>query len=137
MPHYIDVFISPIRDNPIAQTLTVGLFVLAALDVIFGVVNAWFIQHNFRSHEFRKGIVRKLGNFGMLVMAIVLDGLLLGGLDLGFQPLYIAVATMLTLMEVASLLEIFAAMHPELADTEIYRMLKRGKGQRVEDGGNA
>lgn len=127
MPHYIDVFLSPIRDNPIAQTLTVGLFILAALDVIFGVVNAWFIQRDFASHELRKGIIRKLGNFGLLVMAIILDGLLLGGLDLGFQPLYVAVATMLVLMEVASLLEIFAEMHPELADSEIYKMLRRGK----------
>ena len=127
MPPFIDVFLSPIRDNTVAQTLTVGLFILAAMDVLFGVINAWFIQRDFASHELRKGIIRKLGNFGMLVMAIILDGLLLGGLDLGFQPLYIAVATMLVLMEVASLLEIFAAMHPELADTEIYKMLTRGK----------
>ena len=129
MPVYFDVFLAPIRDNQVAQTLTVGLFILAAMDVLFGVINAWFMQRNFSSHELRKGIIRKLGNFGMLVMAIVLDGLLLGGFDLGFQPLYVAVASMLVLMEVASLLEIFAAMHPELADTELYKMLKRGKEQ--------
>ena len=133
LPPYLDVFLSPIRDNQIAQTLTVGLFVLAALDVLFGVINAWFMQRNFASHELRKGIIRKLGNFGMLVVAIILDGLLLGGLDLGFQPLYVAVATMLVLMEVASLLEIFASMHPELADTEIYKMLKRGKERNAEE----
>lgn len=132
MPHYIDVFISPIRDNEVAQVITVGLLLLAALDVILGVVNAWFIQHDFASHEFRKGIIRKLGNLAMLVVALVLDGLLLGGLDLGFQPLYVAVGVMLALMEVASILEIVAQMHPELADTEVYKMLKRGKG-----GGNA
>ena len=129
LPPYLDVFLAPIRDNQIAQTLTVGLFVLAALDVLFGVINAWFMQRN----ELRKGIIRKLGNFGMLVVAIILDGLLLGGLDLGFQPLYVAVATMLVLMEVASLLEIFASMHPELADTEIYKMLKRGKERNAEE----
>lgn len=132
MPPYIDVFLSPIRDNPVAQTLTVGLFILAALDVIMGVCNAFFIQRNFASHELRRGIIRKMANFGLLLTAIVLDGLLLGGLDLGFQPLYVAVATMLALMEVASLLEIFAEMHPELADSEIYKMFRRGKGKSNE-----
>ena len=127
MPPYIDVFLAPIRDNPVAQTLTIGLFLLAALDVLMGIANAWFIQRDFCSHELRQGIVRKLGNFGLLVVAVVLDGLLLGGLDLGFQPLYVAVATMLVLMEVASLLEIFAQMHPELAETDVYKMLRRGK----------
>jgi len=127
MPPYIDVFLAPIRDNQVAQTLTVGLFALAALDVLMGMACAFFIERNFASHALRKGIIRKLGNFGLLVVAIVLDGMLLGGLDLGFQPLYVAVATMLVLMEVASLLEIFARMHPELADTEVYKMLRRGK----------
>ena len=132
MPHYIDVFIAPVRDNPVAQTLTVGLMALAALDVLMGVANAWFVQHDFQSHELREGVVRKLANMGLLVMAMILDGLLLGGLDLGFQPLYVAVASLLALMEVASLLEIFAQTHPELADSEIYRML--GRGKEVENG---
>lgn len=132
LPSYLDVFLAPIRDNQIAQTLTVGLMMLAALDVAMGVINAWFIQHNFASHALREGIVRKLANLGLLVVALILDGLLLGGLDLGFQPLYVSVATMLALMEVASLLEIFAEMHPELSDTEIYKMLKRGKTNSEE-----
>lgn len=128
LPPYIDHFLAPIRDNPVAQTLTVGLLLLAALDVLMGVANAWAFRHDFRSHEFRKGIIRKLANCGLMVMALVLDGLLLGGLDLGFQPVYVAVGAALALMEVASLLELFAQMHPELADSEVYRMLKRGKG---------
>lgn len=127
MPYYIDVFISPIRDNPIAQTLTIGLLLLALLDVLMGVANAWFIQRTFQSHEFRKGIIRKLANCGLMVVALILDGLLLGGLNLGFQPIYVTVGSALALMEVASLLEIFAQMHPELADSEIYGMLRRGK----------
>jgi 2-C-methyl-D-erythritol 4-phosphate cytidylyltransferase len=47
--------------------------------------------------------------------------------ELGLAPLYIAVGTCLALMEVASLLEIFAEIHPELTDSEIYKMLSRGK----------
>lgn len=127
LPPYLDVFLSPIRDNTVAQTLTVGLFILAALDVLMGVGNAWFVQRNFRSHALREGIIRKLANFGLMLMALVLDGMLLGGLNLGFQPLYISVCSALALMEVASLLEIFAEMHPGLANSEVYRMLRRGK----------
>lgn len=132
MPQYVDVFISPIRDNPTAQVLTVGLLLLALLDVIMGAANAWFFQRNFQSHEFRKGIIRKLANCGLMVVALIMDGMLLGGLDLGFQPIYVTVGVALALMEVASLLEIFAQMHPELADSEIYRMLKRGKDKADE-----
>ena len=131
MPTYIDVFIAPIRDNPIAQTLTVGLLVLALLDVLMGVINAWGIQHDFTSHQFRKGIIRKLANCGRMVVALVLDGLLLGGLNLGFQPIYVSVGTALALMEVASLLEIFAEMHPELVDSDVYKMLSHGKSDSM------
>lgn len=127
MPPYIDHFLAPIRDNPVARTLTVGLLVLALLDVLMGVACAWFINRDFQSHEFRRGIIRKMANCGLMVMALVLDGLLLGGLNLGYQPIYVTVGAALALMEVASLLEIFAQMHPELADSEIYKMLKRGK----------
>lgn len=132
MPQYVDVFISPIRDNPTAQVLTVGLLLLALLDVIMGAANAWFFQRNFQSHEFRKGIIRKLANCGLMVVALIMDGMLLGGLDLGFQPIYVTVGVALALMEVASLLEIFAQMHPELADSEIYRMLRHGKDKTDE-----
>lgn len=132
MPQYVDVFIAPIRDNPTAQVLTVGLLLLALLDVIMGAANAWFFQRNFQSHEFRKGIIRKLANCGLMVVALIMDGMLLGGLDLGFQPIYVTVGVALALMEVASLLEIFAQMHPELADSEIYRMLRRGKDKADE-----
>lgn len=127
LPPYLDVFLAPIRDSGAAQTLTFGLMILAALDVLMGMANAFFVQRDFASHTLRQGIVRKLANLGLLVVADILDGFLLGGLSLGFQPLYISVATMFALMEVWSLLEIFAEIHPELADSEIYRMLRRGK----------
>lgn len=133
LPDFIDVFIAPIRDNEVAQVLTIALLFLAALDTIMGVVNAWSIQHDFQSHEFRKGIIRKLANCGLMVMALVLDGLLLGGLDLGWQPLYVAVGGSLAVMEVASILEIWAEIHPEMMDSEIYRMLSRGKGKSHDD----
>lgn len=136
MPVYLDVFLSPIRDNQAAQILTVGLLILAALDVLMGMACAFFIERNFSSHVLRRGIIRKLANFGLLIVALVFDGLLLGGLNLGYQPLYVAVASMLALMELWSLLEIFAKMHPELEHSDIYRMMRRGKDGGAADAGD-
>lgn len=113
--------------DPQAQTAIIALCILGLLDVLFGVINAMFIQHDFSSHEFRSGLIRKLSNLGMVVVADVIDAMLLGGLELGFQPVLLTIAVSLSLMEVWSLLEIYAEMHPEISDTEWYRMLLRSK----------
>ena len=119
-------FIMPIMDDK-AQVAVIGLLILAAMDVIFGVLNAWFIQHDFSTHEFRQGLIRKLGNLGIVVMADVIDAMLLGGLELGYQPVLMAVCVALILLEIGSLLEIFAEMHPEISDSPWYQMLARSK----------
>lgn len=121
-----DFFIAPIMDSQ-AQTAIIALCILGLLDVLFGVVNAMFIQHDFSSHEFRAGLIRKLSNLGIVVMADVIDAMLLGGLELGFQPVLLTITVSLALMEVWSLLEIYAEMHPEISDTEWYKMLLRSK----------
>jgi toxin secretion/phage lysis holin len=119
-------FIAPIMDDK-AQVAIIALMALALLDVLFGVVNAWFVQHDFSSHEFRAGLIRKLGNLGMVVMADVIDAMLLGGLELGVQPVLMTITLSLAAMEVMSLLEIFAEMHPEISDAPWYKMLRDSK----------
>lgn len=119
-------FIMPIMDDK-AQVAVIALMCLGFLDVIFGVLNAMFIQHDFSSHEFRQGLIRKLGNLGIVVAADVVDAMLLGGLELGFQPVLLTITVSLALMELWSLLEIYAEMHPEISDTEWYRMLLHSK----------
>lgn len=119
-------FIVPIMDDK-AQVAIIALMALALLDVCFGVVNAMFVQHDFSSHEFRAGLIRKLGNLGMVVMADVIDAMLLGGLDLGMQPVLLTITLSLAVMEIMSLLEIFAEMHPEISDAPWYRMLRDSK----------
>jgi phage-related holin len=121
-----EYFIAPIQDDK-AQVAIIALMVLALMDVLFGVVNAFFIQHDFSTHEFRQGLIRKLGNLGIVVMADVIDAMLLGGLELGYQPVLMAVCVALILMEIGSLLEIFAEMHPEISDSPWYQMLARSK----------
>lgn len=128
--HY---FIAPVLD-PKAQVGIIALMVLALLDVLFGVLNAMFVQHDFSSHEFRAGLMRKLSNLGMVVAADVVDAMLLGGLELGFQPVLMTVVASLALMELWSLLEIFAEMHPEVSEAEWYKMLLRSKEGLHKDG---
>ena len=126
MPPYIDVFLQPIRDGR-AQVAVVGLMVLALMDVAYGSINAMAFQHDFSSHEFRAGLIRKLSNLGLMVLSDVIDAMLLGGLDFGFQPVFLAVGGSLALMEVMSLLEIYAEMHPEISETAWYQMLVHSK----------
>lgn len=116
----------PIMDSQ-AQTAIIALCILGLLDILFGVVNAMFIQHDFSSHEFRAGLIRKLSNLGIVVMADVIDAMLLGGLELGFQPVLLTITVSLALMEMWSLLEIYAEMHPEISSAEWYKMLLRSK----------
>ena len=126
-------FVQPVSDTK-AQVAIIGLMILALMDVLFGSLNAWFIQHDFSSHEFRQGLIRKLGNFGIVVAADVVDAMLLGGLELGFQPVLMTVCVALILMELGSLMEIFAEMHPEISDTDWYQMLAHSKDGLHKEG---
>lgn len=121
-----EFFIAPVLDDK-AQVAIMACMLLALMDVVFGVVNAMFVQHDFSSHELRAGLIRKLGNFGMIAMADVIDAMLLGGLELGVQPVLMTITVSLAAMEVMSLLEIFAEMHPEVSDAAWYQMLLRSK----------
>lgn len=127
LPPYLDVFIQPIRDSEPAKVLVVALLILSLMDVIFGVLNAMFVAHDFSSHEFREGLIRKLSNLGLMVLSDVIDAMLLGGLDLGWQPVFIIVGGSLAVMEIMSLLEIYAEMHPEISETDWYQMLAHSK----------
>ena len=122
----LEVFIEPVSD-PKAQVAVVALCLLAALDVMFGVLNAWFVQHDFSTHEFREGLIRKLSNFGLVVAADIVDAMLLGGLELDMQPVLMAVCVSLILMELGSLMEIFAEMHPEISESVWWQMLATSK----------
>ena len=122
----LDPFIEPLRGTA-AQTLIIALLMLSLLDVLMGSANAMFVQHDFSSHKFREGLIRKMSNLGLMCVADIIDAMLLSGIDLGYQPIFIAVGVSLALMEVWSLLEIYAEMHPEISDTEWYKMLLRSK----------
>ena len=122
----LEPFIAPLRGTA-AQTLIIALLMLSLLDVLFGTANAMFVAHDFSSHKFREGLIRKLSNLGLMCMADIIDAMLLSGIDLGYQPIFMAVGVSLALMEVWSLLEIYAEMHPEISESDWYKMLLRSK----------
>lgn len=122
----LEPFIEPLRGTA-AQTLIIALLMLSLLDVLFGTANAMFVAHDFSSHKFREGLIRKLSNLGLMCMADIIDAMLLSGIDLGFQPIFLVVGVSLALMEVWSLLEIYAEMHPEISESDWYKMLLHSK----------
>lgn len=124
VPTFFDVFIAPVRDNPIAQAAIVGLLLLIALDWCFGLGNA-IAHHEFSSAKMREGIGHKCSELGFVLVGIIADGLLFAGLDIGLNgPVLIAVTAYLCVMEIGSLLEIFAKMNPQLADSAVFRLLQ-------------
>ena len=123
LPHSIDVFLSPVRDNPAAQTVTAAFLTLAMLDVAYGMVNAAF-QHKFSSSKLRDGLMRKTGNFIMLLVADAMDGLLLGGLNITVQPVYIVLSSAMCIMEIKSIYETWRGSHPELRDSDVDKILQ-------------
>lgn len=123
LPPYLDAFLQPIRDNPTAQTAIVAVLVMTLLDVLFGLLNAVFIQHDFESEKMRHGIGHKCVSFGFMMVADVVDGTLIGGLDLGFtSPVLVAACIYLIIMEIGSLMEIFAEIRPEVRDTPLWQL---------------
>lgn len=124
--HPLNIFLDPIRD-PQAQIAVIALFLFSLLDVLFGVINAMIIQHDFSSHEFREGLIRKVSNFGVVVAADIVDAMLLGGLELDFQPVLMTITVSLALMELWSILEIFAEIHPGISEAPWYKMLLHSK----------
>ena len=122
-------FISPVRDNQMAQIALVALLFLILLDWLFGIGCAC-ANHEFSSSKMREGIAHKCAELGFVLVGIVADGLIFAGLDLGFNgPILMAIVTYLCIMEIGSLLEIFARMNPALAESPIFKLLASAQGK--------
>ena len=131
-PIWINVFEAPIRDNPTAQVAITAMLLLTLLDVLFGLVHA-LVSHTFSSQKMREGIGHKCTSLGFVAVADIIDGAIVGGLDLGFSsPVLVVACSYLCIMEISSLLEQFVAINPQLADSPIFRLLNvanDGKGE--------
>jgi toxin secretion/phage lysis holin len=119
----LEVFLSPVRDCFPAQVAIIALLVFILMDWIFGIGNA-LMQKEFSSEKMRKGIGHKCSELGFVVVGIVLDAMIMSGLDLGFQgPILTTVVLYLCVMEIGSLMETFAKINPELAHSPAFKLL--------------
>lgn len=123
IPPYLDVFLSVIRDNQVAQVAVVAVLVLILCDWVFGIANA-IMHHEFDSEKMRQGLYHKCAEIGLLLVGLIADGALLGGFDLGYTaPMFTAFCAYICVMEVGSLMETFALMNPELGNSAPFKLL--------------
>lgn len=129
-PDYLDHFLSPIRDSPHAQTALMALMLLIVLDVVLGVAAA-AKNHDLQSAKMRAGAWHKIGELGVVGIADVVDGMLMGGLDIGFAaPVCTTVIIYLCANETISCLEKSVKLYPGLKDSPALRLLRESSERR-------
>ena len=130
LPDYVDHFLSPIRDSPQAQTALMALMLLIVLDVVLGVAAA-AKSHDLQSAKMRAGAWHKVGELGVVAIADVVDGMLMGGLDIGYSsPVCTAVIVYLCANEIISCLENSVKLYPGLKDSPAISLLRESTEQR-------
>lgn len=68
----------------------------------------------------REGLWHKLGSISLIAVSDIIDGALLGGVDLGFPaPVLAGVCMYIALMELVSVLENITVLNPELKDNPL------------------
>ncbi len=123
LPIFLDAFLSPVRDSAVAQIGITAVFIFILLDIIFGLANALW-QKKYSSEKMRQGIGHKCAEFGFILVGLVVDATIVGGFDLGFEaPVLVAICVYICLMEIGSLLETFADMNPQLANSPLFKLL--------------
>lgn len=119
----LEAFVSPIRDCFPAQVAVTALLILILLDWIFGIGNA-LMKKEFSSEKMRQGIGHKCSELGFVVVGVVMDAMIMSGLDLGFQgPILTTITLYLCVMEIGSLMEIFAKINPQLGESPAFKLL--------------
>ena len=122
-PAFLDAFLSPVRDSTVAQIGITAVFILILLDIIFGLANALW-QKKYSSEVMRQGIGHKCAELGFILVGLIVDATIVGGFDLGFQaPVLITICVYICLMEIGSLMETFADMNPQLANSPLFKLL--------------
>lgn len=114
MGELIHLITEPISETS-AQVGTLCVLVLTGLDVMAGCLSA-HLHDEFSSYKLRDGLIRKMQNILLMCGALFADVALLGGLQLPFSPCYLALCTAFIVMEIKSLLEIWAQDHPDVPD---------------------
>ncbi len=118
-----ETFLAPVRDCFPAQVAIAALLILILLDWVFGIGNA-MMKHEFSSEKMRQGIGHKMSELGFVCVGIVMDAMISAGLDIGFEaPILTTTTVYLCIMEIGSLMEIFAKINPQLASSPVFQLL--------------
>lgn len=104
-------FIRPVVD-PKSQVAIVTIFFLILLDLLVGIVGA-IATHTFSSEKMRAGLLHKFMELSAIALSIILDGALIGGIDLAIQPLVIVTCVYIGIMETGSILELIKKYDPD------------------------
>ena len=122
-PIFIDVFMQPLRDNSVAQVAFMAFCFLMLLDILLGYASA-VKSKTVKSAKMREGLWHKTGEMGIIAVGDVLDGMLLGGIDMPFSaPVTTAMIVYLAINEAVSCMENIVKLDPELGDKRFFRVL--------------
>lgn len=138
-PIFIDVFMEPLRDNTVAQVAFTAFCFLMLLDILLGYAAA--VKGKYvKSAKMREGLWHKTGEMGIIVVGDVLDGMLLGGINMPFTaPVTTAMIVYLAINEAVSCMENIIKLDPELGDKRFFRVLMDAlkESDKKKDGGEA
>lgn len=107
----IEYFLAPVLDTK-AQVAIIGVCLLIALDLITGITGA-LVTHTFNSEKMRAGLLHKFTELAAMAMGVILDGMLMGGLNLSFEPILLSTCIYIAIMEAGSFLELVRLYNPE------------------------
>lgn len=107
----IEYFLAPVLDVK-AQVAIIGVCLLIALDFVTGITGA-FATHTFNSEKMRAGLLHKFTELTCMAMGVILDGMLMGGLSLSFEPILLSTCIYIAIMEVGSFLELVRLYNPD------------------------
>lgn len=98
--------------DPAAQTAIVGVCLLIVLDLVVGVTGA-LATKTFSSERMRDGLLHKFTELASMALGVILDGMLMGGLDLSVEPVLLGTCAYVSVMEVGSVLELVKKYNPD------------------------
>ena len=104
-------FLKPLLD-PMAQTAILGVALLILLDLLVGIIGA-IVTKTFSSEKMRDGLLHKFTELAAMALAVILDGMLMGGLNLTFEPILVGTCIYISIMEAGSVLELVRKYNPD------------------------
>ena len=132
LPEFIDIYMSPVRDNPIIQAMLFAVLILILCDMVFGIANAC-MHHEFSSTKLRHGLMHKMGELLLVILGVVIDGLIFAGVNMSISgPILGVILLSIIVMEVGSLMEIAAKLNPALQAIKAFKLLAEVK-ENVDD----